>query len=245
VNAKDFLSCFKLIDSKLPLRRFGVNEDGGYLLADRLGDIRRVYSYGIGGETSFDKAVLEALPECRVFGFDPTIDPPAWMTSPRWTFHKVGLACGQGRHLDHRSMCDDKDEPHILKIDVEGAEVAWLVEEGERPGSTCQQVVMELHGLGVPDQWPRISSAMVALAHGFALVHAHVNNYTCPTFTKHGELFVPGTVELTFIRWSMLPVSAERNKRALPLPGLDFSNDPQATDPPLLGWPWQVGETPN
>lgn len=239
MTAEKFLSHFTLIDSTLPLRRFGAKEDGGYILANKgLDEIARVYSYGIANETSFEEAILDELPECRVFGFDPTIEgTPRLDHEARFKFHKIGLACGQGTHFDHRLFWQDKDEPHIIKADVEGAEVPWMTTE--KPGSTCRQVVLELHGLECPDKWEAIAGALEAMKLGFALVHAHVNNYAVPCFTRYGDFSVPSTLELTFIRWSMLPATARPNKRALPLAGLDYSNNPQIPDPSLTGWPWQ------
>lgn len=239
MSPKEFLSKFSLADCKRPLRRFGAAKDGGYILVDhRLEEIRRVYSYGIGGETIFEEAILEVLPECAVFGLDPTIEGVPWLDhEARFKFAKLGLACGTGTLLEHRAQFGDKDEPFIVKADVEGAEVPWLL--NEMPGSQCKQIVMELHGLETPEKWPAIAGALDNLRAGFALVHAHVNNYADPCFTKYRALSVPSTLELTFLRYSLLGPGAEPNKRPLPVPGLDFSNNPQIPDPPLNGWPWQ------
>lgn len=239
MNVKDFLSHFRLVNPKRPLRRFGAHEDGGYVLLDhRLETIRRVYSYGIAHETSFEVDILAKLPECRVYGMDPTIERTPWLDhEPRFTFANIGMACGHGTLLDHRQKFADTDEPFIVKADVEGAEVPWMIDE--RPGSQCQQIVMELHLLELPDKWPVIAEALDCLKKDFALVHAHVNNYAKPCFIQYGDFSVPSTLELTFARYPLLGPGAAPNTRPLPLPGIDFSNNPRIPDPPLTGWPWQ------
>ncbi|RVB80568.1 MULTISPECIES: FkbM family methyltransferase [unclassified Mesorhizobium] len=76
------------------------NEYGGWpLLCDCVDKGSVIYSFGIGEDISFDRAVIERY-GCRVFGFDPTPKSRAWLDMQNlpneFVFHPIGIAAKDG-----------------------------------------------------------------------------------------------------------------------------------------------------
>lgn len=57
---------------------YGNNYGGFFVCPDLLSDSSIVYSFGIGEDISFDKAIIEEF-QCDVFGFDPTPKSIDWI----------------------------------------------------------------------------------------------------------------------------------------------------------------------
>jgi FkbM family methyltransferase len=77
-------------------RRIGSMYGGGWVALDLLDATSIVYSFGIGCDISFDRALIETT-GCAVVGFDPTPRSAEWMAvqsdlPPKFTFHQFGLA---------------------------------------------------------------------------------------------------------------------------------------------------------
>lgn len=73
---------------------YGNSYGGFYIHPDNLTNESIVYSFGIGEDISFDKAVIEKH-KCRVFAFDPTPKSIHWIKTqqlpPNFTFFEYGI----------------------------------------------------------------------------------------------------------------------------------------------------------
>lgn len=73
--------------------------DGWHVLPDLLGSRPLVYSFGIGDDISFDRAIIEQY-GAEVHGFDPTPEATAWIEAQdlpsNFHFHPLGLGSHDG-----------------------------------------------------------------------------------------------------------------------------------------------------
>lgn len=73
---------------------YGNTYGGFYVCPDQLNPQSIVYSFGIGRDISFDKAMIDQH-DCQVFGFDPTPNSITWVletpTPERFQFFPYGL----------------------------------------------------------------------------------------------------------------------------------------------------------
>ncbi len=73
---------------------YGSNYGGFYVHPDKLNSSSIVYSFGIGEDITFDKAIIENH-QCRVFGFDPTPKSIKWIRTQQlpanFTFFDYGI----------------------------------------------------------------------------------------------------------------------------------------------------------
>ena len=73
------------------------NEHGGfYACPDFLDEDSIIYSFGIGEDLSFDKAIIDKH-KCNGYGFDPTPKSIEWIKhqtlSANFSFYPVGIGC--------------------------------------------------------------------------------------------------------------------------------------------------------
>ena len=112
-----------------------VRDGQKYVCMDELMDDMRagkclVYSFGLAQDWTFEETV--ASMGCKVFAFDPTVDPPA-QTSPNITFKKLGVVGESTGNKDYKTLQELlKENGHqttkisYLKMDVEGSEMGGL-----------------------------------------------------------------------------------------------------------------------
>ena len=227
--------------------RVGNVFDGGYVISDDLSPVHAVYSFGIGGEVSFDLAIAEVgIP---VFQFDHTVDGPP-TPNPMFHFSKAGLGSVDdpasaiytlehhlraGNHIGRTDL--------LLKVDIEGAEFAAIAAAGPGLMRSFRQIVAEihwLHRLADPAYRAEFSQAMRCLLDGFHLVHVHGNN-CCPVVVV-GGLPVADVLELTFVRKDLC--SGTPSQTVYPT-CLDYPNNHLQPDLLLWFFPFlPVGQTP-
>ena len=110
-----------------------------------------IYSVGSHNDFSFEESVLQYLPHCKVFTFDPTVAVPMVPAdiADRVEFRKWGLAGkDEGEYLMLSTMMSKLGHSHvdILKVDIEGWEYPAffaLDERGEWP--SIGQLLIEIH----------------------------------------------------------------------------------------------------
>jgi hypothetical protein len=187
--------------------RKGREFDGGYVMLDHGLKNATVYSFGINDDVSWDLDMV-AL-GCDVYQYDHTIDAlPA--EHPRMHWHKIGL-CGRPtadpalrtivQLIDHNRHKDRRDI--ILKMDVEGAEWAMLETVPEATLAQFSQIVMEMHWLHYIDEtyhFRRFVECLSKINRTCQSVHVHANN--CGQVIFAGGVFLPDTLEVTYVRRS-------------------------------------------
>jgi hypothetical protein len=164
------------------MRRFGSPNDGGYLMCENLlGDVKSAYSYGIGPADDWgcDISQVYGVPVHQYDCFSP---PLAGCPNGRSVFHDECIGPKEGTIESRRfdtltrqiSKNGDAGKTLVVKIDIEGAELASLMATPDRVLSRIDQLAMEIHGTD-----RRFLNMVRKLKRTFHLVHLHFNNQAC------------------------------------------------------------------
>ena len=164
------------------LRRFGSPNDGGYLMCENLlGSAKSAYSYGIGPTDDWGYEISQTY-GLTVHQHDCFSPPAAACPSGRSIFHDECIgprrAMIESRIFDtlksQISKNGDAGRTLVVKIDVEGAELASLMATPDRVLDRIDQLAMEIHGA---DRW--FLELVRKLKRTFHVVHLHFNNQAC------------------------------------------------------------------
>jgi hypothetical protein len=172
------------------LRRFGSPNDGGYLMCENLlGNVKSAYSYGIGPTDDWGCEISQRY-ALTVHQYDCFSPPVAGCPSGRSVFHDECIgpkrATIESRIFDtlksQISKNGDAGRTLVVKMDIEGAELASLMSTPDRVLDRIDQLAMEIHGT---DRW--FLEMVRTLKRTFYLVHLHYNNQAC-TILKSSPL---------------------------------------------------------
>ena len=109
-----------------------------------------VYSFGVGGDSSFERTIAEM--GCKVFAYDPTINPSKHNFGSI-SFKKIGVVGVPGKNKNYQTLNEIfKNNGHVdtkisyLKLDIEKGELTglpvWLASGALK---NVQQIAMEVH----------------------------------------------------------------------------------------------------
>lgn len=117
----------------------------------------------------------------------------------------------------------DPTLPLVLKVDIEGAEYAFLRELVETPScDRISAIVIEFHDLA--SRWAEFESIQERLIQNFEIVHLHANNFNLGV-TESG---IPQVLEFSYSRRAITWPKIWRSH--LPIDGLDGPNNPAGED---------------
>lgn len=240
------------------LVRLGEEADGGYVVprsavvaADAL------LSLGLGYNWSFEIAVARLNPHLTIHVYDHSINEQAFMeklvrswrsTSSVHTllpemqallelyesyrgFFRGPVVHYRERVFDHPVNTDDSTPEKILsrldaarslilKIDIEGAEYR-VIDDLLTYYDRIHLMIVEFHHTEFLRK--KFMRALEYIGEHYEVVHLHGNN-----FAESARDGLPDVLEATFLRKDHCQVGPRRN--VLPLPGLDFPNDPTRLD---------------
>lgn len=183
----------------VPKKRFGPDNDGGYVMLDRKFDVQAIFGYGVGHDVSFENQLSDRW-EVNAYVFDHTVNTvPPLGTNTR--YFKEGIT-GKNEtdqlktFKTHLEKLVGHEGNVLLKIDVEGAE--WDVLEHEDL-SRVTYLVIEYHDLEMDTA--KKTKLIEKVDEMFDLVHIHgVNCHNQPIFALDRVTMVPRYIECTYIR---------------------------------------------
>jgi hypothetical protein len=208
--AIEALALLTPFDIDIPKRRIGPNGDGGYVFADAIVPGQPVLSYGISTEYRFDEEMAQA--GHPVYMFDHTISSVN-ITNPRmqWFAEGVDGKSDADARLysieDHLSRYEIEGNDLILKMDVEGYEYAALGLASDETLSRFSQIVLEVHDIAIVGRDASrgiFTQMMEKLTSQFTIFHVHANNCDQHELFNVGGMPVPGIIELSLIRTSLV-----------------------------------------
>lgn len=204
--------------------RLGINMDGGYVIADLSGHYDCYVSAGVGREESFTKDFLARYPfdEFNTYAIDGSIDEYPIEYTNNVSFIKKNISGINDSSSTNLASLTDRYSNIFLKIDVEGGEFPWIQSLSKEQLSKFKQVVMEYHGShndswGSPYSIKKACYAKMAETH--YLVHAHGNN------ARSATMYIPNTLEVTYIRKDLVEGDLPLNTTPLPIDGIDYPNN--------------------
>jgi hypothetical protein len=212
--------------------RLGNDEgDGGYVI-QYCPNIKYdcLFSYGVGGDVSFELAFLSFLKPDVAHLFDHTVTklPNA---HPQFRFHKEGMAARASEELDtlehHLAYYGDGVRTAFLKMDIEGAEYASLSACPDQCFRRISQVILELHNIALENA--DVIKLLRKLNRQYLLMHVHANNFG--EVRGYEGVCVPTVIEITMLNKRHCTGAAE-SREEFPT-ALDRPNDSKA---PEIEW---------
>ena len=119
-----------------------------------------------------------------------------------------------------------KEQPVLLKCDIEGAEFEVLPGLS-RHAEGISAIVLEFHRLDL--NWAAFEACMQELSGSFAIAHVHGNNAT----GLIPGTAVPVTLEVSLVNRNLLTEPLGLSEASYPLAGLDMPCTPKRPDHPL------------
>lgn len=236
----DFFDMLKVHETPYTKIRLGRHSDGGYVVLKELAEkAKRLYSFGVANDISFEEDFVRLNPSCKVNLFDPTIDRlPA--EHENFTFSKQGL-------FDDLSLLAGDTEDAVLKLDIEWGEWDALDCANRWMLAGYDMIIGEFHIIpacyypgqhteyftrfhadvyGRMNRWifDKYTDILDRLLKRYVIYHIHPNNSLMPV-TVEGYTFPP-LLEIGFVNRMNVPLMMEEIKHELPIAGLDFPNKP-------------------
>lgn len=206
------------------LIRYGNKSDGGYIVNKKyLERSNTLYTYGVGGETSFEHDLLVNFPKYKVHLYDHTIDNFPILQGNVIT-HREGLSFKKHNNCDnflnHLKINNDESNNILLKIDVEGEELSYFQKNDLIHFNNVVQMIIEFH----LDKGTIIDfiNCINNINMYFYCVHIHGNNHGNLMLVEEQEF--PIVLECTFINKSLVKENPVLSNNTYPIEGLDFSN---------------------
>ena len=204
-------------------KRYGVNGDGGYVVAELDGGYDCYISAGISNEESFSREFINKynMTEYNSFGFDGTINSYPYNYTKKISFIKKNIGYSNDDNTSNLFFLTNKYDNIFLKMDVEGGEYPWLLQIDEIQLNKFKQIVIEFHGI-TDNGWncknDNKMKCLEKLSKTHYIVHAHGNNHA-PAINK-----IPDVIELTCVNKKYFNSVPEFNTTPLPIKNLDFPN---------------------
>jgi hypothetical protein len=233
VDVKRLLGLVKTLQPKCeistPLKRFGSQNDGGYLLIDNLEQVSGVLSFGIGDNNSFDLEVAQFVPFVEMY--DHTIvEAPRQFSNGK--FNRIGISAFPSNGFTTIEEILSKiplEANLILKIDIEGAE--WEVFDNISMENLLRfsQIVGEFHDLFKYFKDESFSEVVDRVMRKLESTHVIFNSHP-NTWARHEVISgvnFPDVLEINFVRDDFTQRKDFKvNKVSVP----NFPNNPNADE---------------
>jgi hypothetical protein len=211
------------------LMRFGADSDGGYVVPLKslyLADI--FYTYGVGGEISFENDI-SSFCDNEFYFFDPTVHGLP-TPKPQYKFFREGLGTAPNcySYETHIKRFKHENKKILLKVDVEGAEYGNMDKIPLELMDNITGIVMEIHNLHDANYMNQFDSIANHLKQRFTLCHTHLNNFGSPM--QIGEHKLYNAIEVTYINTSLCNSPPQLPYWKCPIMKLDKSNNKNIPD---------------
>lgn len=206
------------------LARYGNKSDGGYIVNTKYLQLSNVlYTYGVGGEVSFEIDLLKHNPNYKIHLYDPTISQFPKIEG-NVTKHEQGLSfLKQDKYdnfLNHLSANQDMNEKVLLKIDIEGGEFDFFRNIDINSLSNVVQMIVEFHIDRAPIN--NFIECLNKINEKFICIHIHGNNHS--NITRINDIEFPVVPEFTFINRQYIKETPVLISRNYPIENLDYVN---------------------
>jgi len=204
--------------------RLGNNFDGGYVIADKIGDYDVYISAGIGGDESFSRDFFNKYKVLNSGAFQLEIDKLPANYPRKMIFYKKNISDLSDNTNANLNFFIKNYNNIFMKMDIEGDEYKWFNSKSSEDLIKFKQFTIEFHEIN--DDSFNYSNELKKnvfskLSKTHFLIHAHGNNYAGTQLVNNFP--IPNVIELTYIRKDCLQ-NISLNKEPLPS-SLDFPND--------------------
>jgi len=241
----DFIKLLKPQHIFKPKKRFGPNEDGGYVLPEFVfNECSALVSYGIGRDSRFEVDFGEIYKK-PAYLLDHTMREltPGWEEHQRnewkhleeyWEKYNCHfIPTGLGYQPQCNDFIDDYQKLNInghviLKIDIEGGEYEYFLKADiEKISALAVAISLEVHYINVEKNRQDLVNILEKFKNYFVLCHVHGNNWS--NLWKYDGYLIPETLELSFVNKKFIE-DFEPDDQNYPIKGLDLPNKPDKED---------------
>ncbi len=225
------LSDLTVYKSPFKKKRFGRNNDGGYVICD-IPNIKYdiLLSGGISDDISFETDFLNNYNTSECIAVDGSIDTLPLGSLKNTTFVKKMIGNKNDKINTNLHEYINKYQSIFVKMDIEGGEFDWLPTLKKEHMDKLEQIVMEFH-------WPfkpEYKDIFKNINKTHALVHFHGNNHG--NVRMYRGYRIPNIFECTYLHKKHFNTTPELNKDPLPCP-LDMANKPTSGPEINLNYP--------
>jgi len=216
--------------------RLGSNSDSGFVI----GDIDVIYDCYIGvgnnGNESFssDFIKLYNLNEFNAYCVDNGPQKYPYNYTRDISYIRKSLGNTNNYYITDLTFLLKKHKNIFLKMDIEGGEYQWLSFIDSNLLKNIKQMVIEFHYINSDyiTSYQNKMECIKKLNKTHHIIHAHGNNYERVTNN------MPDVIELTFINKQIFEEPPPLNTIPLPIPNIDYPNNPELPDINLNYYPF-------
>lgn len=177
--------------------RYGLADDGGYILANDLSASDGLISFGVGNEVSFEKALEHVVKSTHMYDYSVNGLPQEVSNA---SFFKEKISAVDTTVETALSRMPGAAD-YILKADIEGYEWELFSTIDSAVLETFRQISVEMHWFSKilnNDWYYRVHAALQKILRTHTPVVKNPNNYRPPKVI--GNCFMPEVIEVTFLR---------------------------------------------
>lgn len=174
----------------------------GYVMLDTIYNAPIVYSFGVGGDVTFEYEL--ARHGAEVYLYDHTVSGLP-MEHDHFHFTQRGITGVYDEKMPELDTIEHFIEQNghegkelALKMDVEGAEWDFLLNTSKEILGNFTQIAFELHDIGDADKIDKITRALERLNETHQCVHLHATN--CSHAVYWGDIMMSRANEVTYVR---------------------------------------------
>jgi hypothetical protein len=211
------LNMLTVFQCPFPKKRFGRNNDGGYVIAEiPKAKYTTFISGGIADDISFELDFINKYQNVTTFAFDGTINGlPDKNNSIRFINKNIGSGNNELETNIHDII--DESDSIFVKMDIEGGEIPWINSLTEHQMNKFEQIVIEFHSPFSDDEIDVFSK----LNKHHILVHLHGNNHGGTRIYQ--GVVMPNVFECTYIHKKYFMSAPKYNTDSIPS-RLDMKN---------------------
>lgn len=235
-NIIEALNVYNVFSPKI---RLGNNSDGGYIINETISEVStKLISIGMGLEDSFEREWFRKY-KTPVEAYDGTYSCQTLCGEFKESVNKEIFYIKQNVGYEEQNIplnvILDKKSDILLKVDTEGGE--YSIFDNVTIGSNVVGILLEVHDLYKKENREKLIDLIQNKFSDFLLFHVHGNVWGgsfALDLSKTGNrgLEIPDfplVLELSFINKRVLS-NYELDTQTFPIPGLDFSNNPEKED---------------
>lgn len=207
--------------------RYGINTDGGYVIAD-LDTIYDCYiSCGVSNEESFSKDFIEKqqMTKQNSFAYDGTIENYPYQYTNEITFVRKNIGQFNTNTTTNLEDLFSRYNNIFIKMDIEGGEYEWFKSLTTEKLDKISQLVIEFHGL-TNDEFDTRQNKINCFSL-FSSTHypIHIHGNNCGPINDN----IPQVIEVTYIHKKFIQ-NPTYNTVPLPIKDLDYPNNTNIQD---------------
>ena len=178
-------------------KRFGSQNDGGYILYDDLNDNNFLISFGVGDNVEFESQIATRGISAHLYD-NSIVELPRAI--PKAKFFKETIGPQPHTTLQNALARIPESALPILKMDIEGSEWETLNGESEHIFNRFAQLIVEFHNLSevtLPSKAELMVSVLSKLNSLFFVANVHPNNNGDYLIIENVGL--PDVLEVTYL----------------------------------------------